>query len=101
MSAQTRSSEPVRLARADADLVRRDELLPGLATLLDPAAFLEALSRDLPDANPVAAEPLYLRYKPGTNCLVEYRVRAAGGREALLYAKTYGLDAASKSYNFV
>ncbi|AHY47985.1 Phosphotransferase enzyme family [Rubrobacter radiotolerans] len=96
MSAQTRSSEPVRLARADADLVRRDELLPGLATLLDPAAFLEALSRDLPDANPVAAEPLYLRYKPGTNCLVEYRVRAAGGREALLYAKTYGLDAASK-----
>ena len=72
------------LSRHDADVVRRDPALPGLATLLDPEAFLAALRPGRPAAPPFAgtlraAQITYVKYKPGTNCLVGYRLDAAGG----------------------
>ena len=83
------------LSAADADLVRRDTALPGLATLLDPEAFL-ALWRRLhgPDSAS-SVTPVYLRYKPRTNCLVSYRVETPRGPR-VIYAKTHGVDVESK-----
>src|SRR5262245_43810435 len=65
------------LAPDDAALARRDPALPGLATLLNPAAFAAALRRFLP-APAESARITYVRYKPGTSCLVGYRLEAAG-----------------------
>ncbi|WP_119070334.1 aminoglycoside phosphotransferase family protein [Rubrobacter indicoceani] len=78
----------------DTDLVRRDAGIPGLGTLLDPAAFLAALQGALPEAGIVFAEPLYARYKPQMNVLVQYRIYTSDGGEAPVYAKAYGPDAA-------
>ena len=63
------------LSPADADLVRRDSALPGLATLLDPEAFLATLRQAMPAVGGVAASITYVRYKPGTSCLVGYRIQ--------------------------
>ena len=41
------------------------------------------------------AEAVYLRYKPGTSCLVGYRVRLGGG-ETLAYARASRLDQPDK-----
>ena len=67
------------LCQADADLVKRDPGLPGLAMILDPDAFIETLQGLYPDAGVTGAEPNYVRYKPATSCLVGYRVRCAAG----------------------
>lgn len=83
------------LSPADADLVRRDPALPGLALLLDPAAFADAARPLLPEAGPGEWRVTYVRYKPGSNCLAAYRTDA-GGEPALLYAKAYGPDAGTK-----
>jgi aminoglycoside phosphotransferase (APT) family kinase protein len=82
------------LSAADADLASRDHGLPALATLLDADAFLEALRKALPETPFDRATPTYVRYKPGTNCLVAYRL---DGPETLeVYAKAHGVDAESK-----
>ncbi len=65
------------LATADADLVRRDPAIVGLATLLDPDRLLAALRRALPDADLQRVTSSYVRYKPGTSCLVGIRLEAA------------------------
>ena len=70
------------------DLIRRDPLLPGLATVLEPNAFCEALRVALPNATITNPELTYLRYKPHTNCLVGYRLIIDGIRE-MLYATAY------------
>jgi aminoglycoside phosphotransferase (APT) family kinase protein len=80
------------LSPSDADLIRREPALPGLATLLDTEAFVTALRRSLPEAELGAAQITYIRYKPGMNCLVAYRLEAAGA-PVEVYAKTYGPDA--------
>jgi aminoglycoside phosphotransferase (APT) family kinase protein len=67
------------LSRVDAALVARDRALPGLATLLDPEAFAEALT-PLTLLASAAVRPTYVRYKPGTRCLVAYDVAVAGDR---------------------
>ncbi len=77
------------LPSADRDLVRRDRDLPELATLLDPEAFVETIKPHVPDFEPESARVVYLKYKPGTNCLAAYKVRV-GGREVDVYAKTFG-----------
>src|SRR3990172_4956978 len=83
------------LSPSDADLVRRDPALAGLATVLDAEALVAALRRSLPEACLGAAEITYLKYKPGTNCLVGYRLEVSGiAVEA--YAKAYRLDVESK-----
>src|SRR4051794_11653701 len=67
------------LSPPEADLVRRDPALPGLATLLDPEAFATALRPRLPSEELMAARRDYVRYKPGMSCLVAYRVETARG----------------------
>lgn len=83
------------LLPADLDLVRRDTALPGLATLLDPDAFVAALRPSLPEACIERAQITYIRYKPGMNCLVAYQFEAAGG-VVEVYAKAHGPDAKVK-----
>ena len=62
------------LSPAETDLVRRDRSLPGLGTVLDPDAFIAALRRAAPAADPTAAQITYLRYKPQVYCRVAYRL---------------------------
>jgi len=66
------------LAPAEADLARRDTALPGLATVLDPDAFLDTLGRAAPGRELGRAEIAYVKYSPSTYCRVGYRVRVAG-----------------------
>jgi aminoglycoside phosphotransferase (APT) family kinase protein len=66
------------LSAPDVDLVRRDPRLVGLGTLLDPEAFVAALMRAAPGVELGPAEISYIRYKPGTNCLVGYRLEVEG-----------------------
>src|SRR3989454_10171088 len=68
------------LSPPEADLVRRDGVLPGLATALDPDALLAALAPALPTADVRAASVRYVRYKPHTNCLVAHRLDLGGAQ---------------------
>jgi len=49
------------LSPPEADLVRRDGALPGLATVLDPEALIAALASALPTADVRAASIRYVR----------------------------------------
>ena len=87
------------LTPADAGLCRRDTALPGLAAVLDPDVLVSKLEPHLRgrEGEILSARPTYVRYKPGTNCLVSYRMRVAGASEEIrLYAKVYGADAPAK-----
>ncbi|MFQ5570226.1 MAG: phosphotransferase [Rhodothermales bacterium] len=72
----------------DMALARRDPALPGLPTLLNPDAFITALRRSMPEIGIEAARPVYVRYKPGMNCLVAYRLEGHG-TEHRVYAKAH------------
>ena len=63
---------------ADADLVARDPALPGLATLLDD----EVLGRWLAAAGRAGGRRRYLRYKPGTSCVLGLDVDTDEGTTA-------------------
>ena len=65
--------------RAEHALVARERDLPGLGLLLDDDAFGERLAELLPGEDVRAARGVYLRYKPGTSCLVSYRVLGRDG----------------------
>src|SRR2546422_9176896 len=86
------------LSPPEADLVRRDGVLPGLATVLDPDALLAALAPALPAADVRAASVRYVRYKPHTNCLVAYRLDVPGAESQTMdiHAKVHRLDAPEK-----
>ncbi|MDQ3458808.1 MAG: hypothetical protein M3498_05860, partial [Deinococcota bacterium] len=86
---------PSELLVQDQDIIRRDRQLPGLGRLLDPQAFAEALRVALPGRRVGEARVRYLRYKPGTNCLVAYQLEL-DGHVTDAYAKAYRLDAADK-----
>lgn len=81
------------LTPADAGLARRDRTLPGLTVLLDPEAVLELLGTSVPSLAPLSVRPLYVRYKPGTRCLVAYEVRTANGTVPV-HANAYSTDRA-------
>ena len=66
------------LTPEEADLVSRDPAIPGLKTVLDPLAFLEALGRVAPERDLRLAQIQYVKYKPGTFCRVAYSVDVAG-----------------------
>jgi hypothetical protein len=66
------------LSPAEADLARRDTAVPGLATVLDPDAFLDALGRAAPGKDLGRAEIAHVKYSPMTYCRVGYRVVVAG-----------------------
>ena len=66
------------LSSLEADLIRRDATVPGLATVLDADAFVAALGRAAPEADLRSARITYLRYKPQRYCRVAYRLDVAG-----------------------
>ena len=72
----------------DADLARRDPSLPGLTLLLDQEEFTSRLRTSPFTGDLSGAKTTYVRYKPGTSCLVAYRV-AVDGSEVDVYAKAY------------
>lgn len=72
------------LSLPDAELLRRDPALPGLSLLLDPERFTARLRESATEEAPGLLRPAYVRYKPGTSCLVEYRKDTSG--EPALYA---------------
>lgn len=76
------------LTPADAELVRRDPALPGLATVLDPAAVVDRLAAAGDGPPVVAATATYVRYKPGTSCLVGYELFTEAA-SILGYAKAF------------
>ena len=80
---------------ATSNLVRRDNGIPGLGLLLDPARLLTELSGYL-DVDRIDEFTLnYLRYKPGMNCLARYQV-ITKGHTMYAYAKAHGADAGNK-----
>jgi len=83
------------LSHPDRVLVERDAALPGLATVLDPEALVIAVQRACPQIQIDAAYSTYVRYKPGTNCLVAYEF-TVGGQRVAAYAKAHGSAAAIK-----
>lgn len=80
------------LSPADYELTCRDRALPGLATILDPDAFLASLRRAVHGISIDTARSTYVRYKPGMNCLVAYRL-TVDGVEIDAYAKAHRPDA--------
>lgn len=76
------------LAPADAELARRDPAIPGMALVLDPEALAGRLRAARPRGGVVSARATYVRYKPGTSCLVGYLLEGPWGSEAAL-AKAY------------
>lgn len=64
-------------AQADAELATRDRALGGLGVLLDDERLAAALDDALPGAGLRAAEATYVRYKPGTACIVACRLTLA------------------------
>lgn len=86
------------LSQADAVLVERDPAIVGLATLFDPAAFATLLRERLPDAAIGDVEARYVRYKPGTSCLIAYRV-ISHGAPVMIYACAYAAKRRGKLDN--
>lgn len=86
------------LSPPEADLVRRDRALPGLATVLDPEALLAALTPAFATAHVRGASVRYVRYKPHTNCLAAYRFElgATPPRVVDVHAKAHRPDAREK-----
>ena len=76
------------IAAEDAELAERDPALPGLATLLDEEAFAAVLHSGAPNAAIGAAHARYVRYKPGTSCLVSYDVEV-GEAKLHVYARAH------------
>ncbi len=83
------------LSAADTELVRRDPGIRGLDTVLDVEAFAALLARRAGEAELRDLRVTYLRYKPGVNCLVGYRVSVAGS-DTSIHAHAYGLAAEAK-----
>lgn len=72
----------------DAALRVHDPAIPGMAVLLNEAAFTAALRTALPNAGILAAEPRYVRYKPGANCTVAYTLITTAG-DLPAYARAF------------
>ena len=77
------------LSHADAGLAARDVALAcGLRLLLDEAAVSRTLQAQLPEIELRNVRASYVRYKPGTNCLVAYKL-SFDGEDRDVYAKAY------------
>jgi thiamine kinase-like enzyme len=61
----------------DRRVVERDPRLPGLGWVLDEARLAELLNAAAPGLHLRAAEPTYLRYKPGTSAVAGFRLHWA------------------------
>lgn len=80
---------------ATSNLVRRDNPIPGLGLLLDPARLLAELRGHLDTSLIDDIRLDYLRYKPGMNCLARYQL-SVNGHTISAYAKAHGEDAGNK-----
>jgi Ser/Thr protein kinase RdoA (MazF antagonist) len=88
------------LAPADAAVAARDPTLPGLPLLLNPEAVADLLRQSVLSFGVLSVRPLYVRYKPGTRCLVAYEVRTPNGTlpvHANAYSTLRAMDAAAAS----
>jgi hypothetical protein len=83
------------LLPADASLAARDRRLPGLALVLDETSLTEELQRRCPETTIRSLHANYVRYKPGTNCIVGYRAVTRHGK-TMLYARTHTPAAVAK-----
>jgi streptomycin 6-kinase len=76
------------LSAADAELVQRDLMLPGLDALLDTERFTSVLHAAVPDLRGARVRATYVRYKPATRCLVAYEA-VVDGAVRHLHANAY------------
>jgi thiamine kinase-like enzyme len=83
------------LSPLEADVVRRDRELPGLATLLDAEAFAGALARSCPGVNVHRADLTWTAYRPHAHCVVGYRL-TVDGQAVDAYARAYRTDEQQK-----
>lgn len=72
----------------------RDAVLPGIPTALDADAMVSIVGAHLEDCREgelriVACHPVYIRYKPGTSCLVHYVMTFLGRDGATLATQGY------------
>ena len=84
------------LSAADADLVQREKALAGMATVLDPDAFVKALRTARPDLIIADAQLSYIRYRPTRYCLGAYRIRTGNGVLLLGHITAYSAKAWTK-----
>jgi aminoglycoside phosphotransferase (APT) family kinase protein len=68
---------------AEADFMRRDRALPGLATLLDARTLLARLRRSPQRGHLETVQITYVKYAPGSFCRIGYGLRAAGTKTEL------------------
>ena len=87
--------DPPVLSATERSIIERERGVPGLGTLLDPDAFLQALSARVNGIELQSARRTYIRYKPGANCVVAYKLETELG-PVDLYGKAYGRDAPVK-----
>jgi Ser/Thr protein kinase RdoA (MazF antagonist) len=86
------------ISPTNADLVHRDPAITGLRTILDPDTFLRALRPYLGGMRIENLQMTYIRYKPGTRCLVNYHLDT-GETTLNVYAIAHGCDEAIKIRN--
>ena len=86
------------ISPTNADLVHRDRAIIGLRTILDPDTFQRALRPYLVGMRIENLQMTYIRYKPGTRCLVNYRLDT-GETSLNVYAVAHGCDKAIKIHN--
>ena len=79
----------------DTNLMLQEATMPGLGLLLDDSRMTEFLCRSFPGHEISSVRSCYARYKPGTSCIVSYRVRA-DGKQILLYARCHDSQGAAK-----
>jgi aminoglycoside phosphotransferase (APT) family kinase protein len=86
------------ISPTNTDLVHRDPAIIGLKTILDPDTFLRVLRPYLGGMRIENLQMTYIRYKPGTRCLVNYRLDT-GETSLNVYAIAHGYDQAIKIRN--
>ena len=67
------------LTGADADVVRRDPAIRGLAAILDPDRLADRLRAAMPDMEIGAGRLGWVRYRPKDSCRAAYRFETRGG----------------------
>ncbi len=76
-------------------ILEKEPALPGMKLLFDPDRLRVMLRRQLPQVEWSAVRPVYVRYKPGMNCLVGFEA-LADGMVQLGYAKALQPDQQAK-----
>lgn len=87
----------------DHDLIDCNPEIPGLRVVLDPDAVADLVRRRMPSGaisqSADSIQATYVRFKPGTNCLVGYRVRC-GDADLHFYVKAYSRRSREKLADF-